>query len=277
VKTKSVTIEQRADGGVIVKGFMPDGGDLIPERDCEGIQRYIWGALYGAKESTMDNPHKHGPGAGFVPVEGQRSGAHTRGSERRAAAKAVPVVTPTSGTLRIDLGCGPNPKEGFVGVDRIKFDKVTHVMEMGREPWPFADQSVSEAHCSHALEHLTPIERCHFFNELARVLTADGKATIIVPHWGSSRAYGDPTHEWPPMGEMFFYYLSRKWRAEQAPHTDKTHWPLGYDCDLEVTWGYALNPAFQPKAVAVQQFAAAHYREAIYDMQATVTKRKPAA
>src|SRR3972149_5501723 len=111
--------------------------------------------------------------------------------------------------VKIDLGCGGKKQEGFIGLDRLKFE------------------SVDEAYSSHFLEHLTAMERIHCLNELYRIMKPGAKLTLIVPHFASCRAYGDPTHQWPPMGEMFFYYLSKKWRDENAPHTDKAHWPQG--------------------------------------------------
>lgn len=177
------------------------------------------------------------------------------------------------GGLKLDFGCGPNKREGFVGVDRIKFPGVDHVVDLGKGKWPWADGSVEEAHTSHFVEHLTAVERCHFFNELHRVLKPKGKCTVIVPHWGSCRAYGDPTHQWPPIGEFFFYYLGKEWRAANAPHSDAKHWPKGYACDFECTWGYGLNPAIQTRGTEFQQFAVNHYREAAFDLHATLTKK----
>src|SRR3989304_3239050 len=69
------------------------------------------------------------------------------------------------------------------------------------KPWPWANDSVSEVHCSHTLEHFERRERVHVMNELYRVLIPGGKATIIVPHWASNRSYGDMTHCWPPVSE----------------------------------------------------------------------------
>ena len=175
--------------------------------------------------------------------------------------------------IRVDLGCGPNKKPGHQGLDQYRFEGVDHVLSLGTERWPFADGSVEEAHSSHFVEHLTPAERCHFCNELCRVLVPGGKAEIVVPHWGSVRAYGDPTHQWPPISEMWFYYLDRTWRAANAPHTDKERWPLGYDCDFVATWGYSLHPSIQTRNQAFQEFALNHYREAAQDIHATLTKR----
>ena len=185
-----------------------------------------------------------------------------------AVAEEIPAL------IRIDVGCGPNKKPGFVGIDVLPFDgKVDHVLNAGTERWPFEDDSVDEAHSSHFVEHLNAVERIHFVNELCRVLKKGAKAAIITPHWCSNRAYGDLTHQWPPVSEMWFYYLSKAWRAGNAPHTDAAHNPKGYTCDLEATWGYSLNPGIQARNPEYQQHAMQFWKEAAQDIYATLTKR----
>lgn len=184
------------------------------------------------------------------------------------------MVTPAPRVaIKIDLGCGPNKQKDHIGLDQYKFSDVDHILDLGWEAWPFADRSVDEAYSSHFVEHLTAVQRIHFCNELHRVLVPKGKCTLIVPHWGSCRAYGDPTHQWPPMGEFWFYYLSKEWRATNAPHTDRKQWALGYDCDFEATWGYAMHPSIATRNAEFQQFALNHYREAVSDIHATLTKK----
>ena len=134
--------------------------------------------------------------------------------------------------LKLDLGCGKNPKQGFVGVDALDFGQ--DVKADLRKRWPWNDGSVEEVHCSHFLEHLTQDERVHFFNELDRVLVKGGKATIATPHWLSERAYGDPTHKMPPVVFFSYYYLNEEWRKVNAPHT-------GYQCNLESTGGNVIG------------------------------------
>ncbi len=188
--------------------------------------------------------------------------------------------------VKLDFGCGPNPREGFEGVDRIQFDgKVTHLLDVRETPWPWPDNSVEEAHASHFLEHLTNLdgkwERVKFFNELHRVLIPGGKCQLIFPHWASMRYYGDPTHK-EPFSEFGFYYLAREWRlgnAEKgiganAPHADVSHNPNGYSCDFEAVWGYGIHPLIQLKNQEAQQFAFQFYKEAIQDLHATLTCRK---
>lgn len=182
---------------------------------------------------------------------------------------------PTEPTLKLDLGCGPNKQPDHLGVDCRKFPGVDIVLDLGKESWPWADGSVLEAHSSHFLEHLTATERVHFMNELHRVLVPGGKCKIIVPYWASSRAYGDPTHQWPPIGEMTFTYLSRSWRIANAPHTDIAWNDQGYSCDFDTGAGYSIHGEFATKAEAVQVFAVNFYKEAAQDIIATITKVKP--
>jgi hypothetical protein len=167
--------------------------------------------------------------------------------------------------LKLDLGCGPNKRAGFLGVDNISFSGVDLVHDL-RTPWPWEKESVEEVHCSHFLEHLTNDQRVHFWNELYRVMKVGAKAQIIVPHWSSGRAYGDPTHQWPPVVEFSFYYLDKGWREVNAPH-------CGLTCDFLATWGYNIHTAWQARNQEAQMFALNHYRDVAQDLIATVTKR----
>jgi SAM-dependent methyltransferase len=177
------------------------------------------------------------------------------------------TATPVTALVKLDLGCGPNPKEGFTGVDRIDFGK--NIVADLTKPWPWADSSVDEVNCSHNLEHYDAIERCHFWNELHRVLKPGAKATIITPHWASNRAYGDPTHKWPPVSEMAFFYLSKKWRDANAPHCNDL-----LKCDLEASWGYSINPGLAGRNQEFVNEALSWKKEAAQDIIATVTKVK---
>ena len=174
---------------------------------------------------------------------------------------------------KLDFGCGPNKKEGFTGVDSIMFKGVDVVMDVTKSPWPWEDNSIEEAHASHFLEHLTAQERITFVNELYRVLKPDAKCTIIVPHWASCRAYGDPTHQWPPVSEFWFYYLNKEWRANNAPHTDAANIPNGFKVHFEATWGYSLREDLMTRNQEFQQFAVANYKEVCQDIMATIIKR----
>lgn len=188
-------------------------------------------------------------------------------------AKASALAEP----LKLDLGCGKNKQPGFIGVDEKPFvgvDKVVNLAERTPETvsgfvsWPWADNSVSEVHCSHFVEHLDAGKRVWFANELYRVLKPGGRATIITPHWNSPRAFGDLTHAWPPVSEWWFLYLSADWRKVNAPHND------GYTCDFpQPTIGYSPNQGYcAGRNDEFVREAVAKWRGGADDMQATMTK-----
>jgi hypothetical protein len=187
------------------------------------------------------------------------------------AKKLKPVITPV---MKLDFGCGPNKREGFLGVDRHPFPGVDQVVDLTVTPWPWADGSVIEAHASHFLEHLNQMQRVTFFNELYRVLHMGGSATIITPHWAAARAYGDPTHQWPPVSEWLYLYLEKTWRMANAPHSDASVVAWGYTCDFDWTTGYSLRQDAVLRNQETQQFWMNNYKEVCQDMIATVTKRR---
>jgi len=168
--------------------------------------------------------------------------------------------------LKLNLGSGKSEHEGFVGVDIRDFGQA--IKADLRKVWPWKDGSVSEAYSSHFLEHLTASERIHFANELYRVLRPGGKCQLIVPHWASCRAYGDMTHQWPPVSEFWFYYLSKDWRDTQAPHSNDD-----YTCDFEATWGYSLHADLISRNQEYQVHALTFWKEAAQDIIATLTKK----
>lgn len=178
--------------------------------------------------------------------------------------------------IKIDCGCGKNKREGFLGVDVLKFEGVDIVLNLGKDKWPWKNDSVDEIHASHFVEHLYPAERIHFVNELQRVLKmpeyvngqiVKGFATIITPHWASQRAYGDLTHVWPPVSEFWFYYLDKDWRAVNAPHNQD------YKCHLSVTWGYNLNQGLNGRNQEYTNNAMQWWKEACSDTVAQITKK----
>lgn len=175
--------------------------------------------------------------------------------------------------MKLDIGCGKNKKgPDWHGVDQYAMDGVDTVMDV-RQKWPWEDASVDEVHCSHFLEHLEAGERVKFFNELHRVLKPGAKATIICPHWASGRAYGDPTHKWPPVSGMMAHYLSASWRETQAPHTDARWNPDGYSCDFDHVGGYSLHQSLLVKNPETVQWMMQFAIEATPDIHFTLTKR----
>jgi len=140
--------------------------------------------------------------------------------------------------LKLDLGCGQNPKEGFDGVD-LYAPNAKYKVDLFKFPYPFEDNSVDEIHCSHFVEHL-PCREVEardiavdlleatrfrnqdfffaFFDECYRVLKPEGTMFVAVPFGRNTRAFQDPTHRRFIMAETFGY-LWKPWReANRLDH-----------------------------------------------------------
>jgi hypothetical protein len=146
----------------------------------------------------------------------------------------VLVLASPRSTLKLDLGCGQNPKEGFEGVD-LYGGKAKHIFNLFTFPWPFESDSVDELHASHFLEHIPAREVEHrdlsrisqpsapdqiflgqdmlfaFMDECYRIMKVDAWMQVIVPSGRSNRAFWDPTHRRFFMQETFLYF-SAEWR-----------------------------------------------------------------
>jgi SAM-dependent methyltransferase len=170
--------------------------------------------------------------------------------------------------MKLDLGCGDKKKDStYFGVDSRAVDGVDFVHDLRVMPWPWADSSVDEVHCSHFVEHLTGAERIPFFNELWRVMKHGGSALIVTPDWTHASAYGDPTHQWPPMSAWYAVYLNREWRETQAPHTP-------YNCDFTHQYGYTPDESLQGQSMDAIKQALKYNVNTARELRVTLTCRK---
>jgi len=102
--------------------------------------------------------------------------------------------------MKLNLGSGNDPKEGFVNVDFLDLPEVDYIYNLMDFPYPWDDSSVDEIHAVDVLEHLdnytkngsptylTFIEECH------RMLKPKGKLFIQTPSWDSPLLWIDITH-----------------------------------------------------------------------------------
>lgn len=179
---------------------------------------------------------------------------------------AVPTYAPEPAPLRLDIGCGKTTPEGWEGIDALDFgQKHVHDIRKGL-PW-LADSSVDEVRSSHFVEHLTGAERIGFFNELYRVMKPKATALIVTPNWSHSCAYGDPTHQWPPMSQWYPLYLHKDWRAVNAPHAP-------YTCDFDHTIAGSWDASIEVRNGEYKQFAMANWTNCWRDLICTLTSRK---
>ena len=95
-------------------------------------------------------------------------------------------------SMKLNLGEGPKPLEGFIGVDRMN----------GQEAYPLAypDGSAEEIYASHLLEHFTPPEIPKVLADWVRVLQPGGTLRIAVPdfakicEWYTGKQWDKPIH-----------------------------------------------------------------------------------
>lgn len=93
----------------------------------------------------------------------------------------------------IELGCGPNKKNGTIGIDIIDLPGVDYVANL-EEGLPFLpDNSVDEFHSRHVLEHVDNFEL--LMKDIHRVLKPGGRKVIAVPHFANPHYYSDFTHK----------------------------------------------------------------------------------
>jgi hypothetical protein len=200
-------------------------------------------------------------------------------------------MTTNTKVVRLDLGCGQNPRidpvtnEKFTGVDiwegaDIPFDLFTF-------PWPWENDSVDEIFSSHFFEHVPQNLRFPFMDEVWRILKPckcekecprlpnsssfcleqGGKASFITPYYSSMRSIQDPTHMWPPICENTYLYFNKIWREVNK----LDHYKVS--CDFDFGYGYIFDPETMTKYGATQSFWVKHYMNSVSDLQVTLAKR----
>jgi predicted SAM-dependent methyltransferase len=115
---------------------------------------------------------------------------------------------------RLNLGCGPNPKPGWINIDL--YDSHADLRLDLREKWPFADASVSHVYSEHVFEHFELHEEvAHFLSEARRVLQLGGLFDVGVPdtEW-PLRAYGNPGDPYWPFAKT----VHPEWCQTQLDH-----------------------------------------------------------
>lgn len=200
------------------------------------------------------------------------------------------VAAASSAALKLDLGCGQNPKEGFEGVD-VLGGQAKHVCDLFQYPWPFASDSVDEIHASHLLEHIPAREveprdlvsggavgnvsnaerfvgqdmLFAFMDECYRIMKKDAWMTAIVPSGRSSRAFWDPTHRRFFMQETFLYF-SAEWRKMN----NLDHYRVACNFGVDVGMSFPQEEGLRNEAVQKERFK--HYWNTTHDWIAKLKK-----
>jgi SAM-dependent methyltransferase len=88
---------------------------------------------------------------------------------------------------KIDLGCGPNKKEGCLGIDYQKFETVDFILDVTKDRLPFEDNSVGYIHSAHFFEHIKVPN--FVFSEISRVAVDGASLEIWTPYAYSDGAF----------------------------------------------------------------------------------------
>ncbi len=194
----------------------------------------------------------------------------------KAAKKSKPIIAEKP--LKLDIGCGNNPKEGFTGIDISPNCKADIVHDVNQYPWPFEDNSVEEIHCSHFVEHLDGMQRIDFFNECYRIMKApytdaEGREikstmTVITPAPFTHRYMQDPTHKFPMVVQEFYNYLHKESRDGMG----LSHYPINCDFMWEGLF-VEDNAVLGGRTVEYRHYEARHSINTLIDLQVKLTKR----
>ena len=82
--------------------------------------------------------------------------------------------------LKVEVGGGRKPREGYVNCDVRALDSVDHVCPA--DDLPFADGEVDEIYSRHVVEHFTLKELLAVLAEWNRVLRVGGRIYIVCPN-----------------------------------------------------------------------------------------------
>src|ERR1039458_8172909 len=93
--------------------------------------------------------------------------------------------------VRIDLGCGTNKQNGFIGVDRYPLPGVDAIADMN-EPLPFRDDSVDLLVASHSLEHVNNLLAT--MKEVYRICKHGAQLCLIAPYSEQKLNLANPYH-----------------------------------------------------------------------------------
>lgn len=152
-----------------------------------------------------------------------------------AAGEAAQATTAPRGRDVLNLGCGRKRVEGAVNLDVSPLTNPDVLHDLGRRPWPFADDSFDEVLAYDVIEHLEDVVGA--FEEIHRVSRDGAVVRVAVPHFSSGNAFNDPTHR------RFFGYHTLDCFTEGHEHSFYTRARFRYRHRQIIFWPTLLNKA----------------------------------
>lgn len=170
-------------------------------------------------------------------------------------------------TLKLDLGAGNRPTEGFKSVDIT--GEPDYLVDLFQFPWPFKDRSVREIVSNHLIEHIPHYRPEYngvdgfwmFFNEMHRICTKNAKVTLTCPYAKSDRRDWDPSHT-RGIHEMNFWYFNPEWREANGLQ----HYPVTANFEIVTIDGNGVPDDIMNRNAEMQQLARSYYWNAVSDL-----------
>ena len=132
----------------------------------------------------------------------------------------------------LDIGCGPTPEKGWVGMDHETYGRPDIIKwDLTKTPWGLPDDYFEVVRASHVLEHIppsTPDPLYAIVDEVWRILKPGGLFLVTVP-WGwtyASRAHVQHYRDFLP--EHFLYFTGENPTFHLTKHKWEPIWRHGW-------------------------------------------------
>lgn len=189
--------------------------------------------------------------------------------------------------IRLDLACGNNKKEGYLGVDVSKDTQADIIVDLERYPWviemkkdkngnwvtkddlqdtelsffvsAFAENSVYEIHACHYIEHVSDLKA--FMEEIYRIMIPGGRVIFYAPYYSSMRSIQDYTHK-RFISESTFLYFDKKW----LEYNGLGHYSI--DCNFAtLSTKFLFAKKWNTKSDDAKEWARQHFINVVEDIE----------
>ena len=147
--------------------------------------------------------------------------------------------------MKLNLGSGYKRINGFLNVDLNRDCKPDYIVDLGKDIWPFEDNSVDGIIVHHVLEHFGE-EFFHVMQEMYRVCKDGAIIDVLVPFPRHDTFLIDPTHRRPILPQTLAMFSKKHNQNDIDNGGRETPIAMIYDVDFEmIDYKYSLDPIYQ--------------------------------